>query len=469
VEMTIDEPAGGPSQPSTASDSQHGPSVPVIPMTPSASSNLRGRFEGPKRKKKVKGKRPVIHRQIRFISRCGALMGQGFGWAVVTLLNISCALGAGASEDSFAVCGDDIVGLWTLDMIHRFERNVSLAKLELNDEKSFKSPEGGVFCERHVLRTGSHTAECKEVVRLAEACASKAFLYESQAGMNDRLEEIAMGNRTQRTHPIHSCLKRSASRARRGTVIERGVPGTYSQGGGGAGCPDAVSVIAYAMHGSTRLGKKVPASYWGGDLSHLSSDPEELQEFNNSIRTLTNAELNQTGPRVSVEELRTKLKVNREFNRRMEGGTRPMHERKLFTWSRIRSTCIANRETAIDFIKHSANSPILALKRLFEPQLGHSQADEHATRRNGAPIVTSAPAGARLHVLPSRKLRHKVIWQLHRQRFSSAISLLSRSWRRTVPESAVRPLFTLHVGARERRSARSYEEKPTWAVNTDTP
>jgi hypothetical protein len=98
----------------------------------------------------------------------GIHMGLGPTWIVLSLLNIGCALRAGASLRSFAVCGDDLIGWWPTDIINRYKANIRECGLEINDDKSFISKTSGVFCEGLVEVQTATSAEVKWHEKMAE-------------------------------------------------------------------------------------------------------------------------------------------------------------------------------------------------------------------------------------------------------------------------------------------------------------
>jgi hypothetical protein len=58
---------------------------------------------------------------------------------------------------SYRLKGDDLIGLWTMDEIHRYQNCIeSLTGMQVNLDKSFVAKDRGVFCEKSYFRRG-HT------------------------------------------------------------------------------------------------------------------------------------------------------------------------------------------------------------------------------------------------------------------------------------------------------------------------
>ncbi|QJT93774.1 RNA-dependent RNA polymerase [Erysiphe necator associated narnavirus 42] len=89
-------------------------------------------------------------------TRLGAHMGLGTTWTVLSLLNHYAASQA-ARDSSFAICGDDLVGIWTRHQINVYEYHLERMGLIPNKDKAYEGS-GGVFCEQIVLkgRDGSY-------------------------------------------------------------------------------------------------------------------------------------------------------------------------------------------------------------------------------------------------------------------------------------------------------------------------
>lgn len=180
---------------------------------------------------------------------CGALMGLGPGWTVLTILNAFAAVRAGCSEDSFRVCGDDLIGLWTEEQIAGYNDNIKMLGLESNVKKSFKSATFGVFCEMLMRRTSEFTADSVTFLRIGEASATRAVDHDHGPACLDAL----LTKRTQ-LRPIAKCVQRTQSK-----LGLHKYPGLFREGGGGNRRPaSATSAIAFLHHGPLSFIRRSP-------------------------------------------------------------------------------------------------------------------------------------------------------------------------------------------------------------------
>jgi hypothetical protein len=81
---------------------------------------------------------------------CGIHMGLGPTWVVLCILNGFAAWKAGAKKDSYAICGDDLVGLWSDKIIKKYKKILNQMGIPINHDKSYIARRG-VFCERLVV------------------------------------------------------------------------------------------------------------------------------------------------------------------------------------------------------------------------------------------------------------------------------------------------------------------------------
>jgi len=201
----------------------------------------------------------------KFISRCGALMGLGPGWFVLCVVNAFCAFLSGASKKSFAVCGDDLIGLWPSRVADAYEHNLRVMGLVPNTSKSFRSERYGVFCERLVERRGTR-ARSQAMLRIGEATAAKA-----RANFN----ELSVVDPLTRSHR-NEILSGLAQRVAKGLCFPDALPGPLGSGGGGYGKATVETVISYIKYGPIQLTR------------HASriADDEEITNLRASLRVL---------------------------------------------------------------------------------------------------------------------------------------------------------------------------------------
>jgi len=101
----------------------------------------------------------------------GAHMGLGTTWTLLCLLNLYAARQA-APDASFAICGDDLIGLWTSEQVQSYKDHIHILGLRLNEPKSFYGRHG-VFCEALVSMTSDTTARGRCVAKISEVTCPK--------------------------------------------------------------------------------------------------------------------------------------------------------------------------------------------------------------------------------------------------------------------------------------------------------
>jgi hypothetical protein len=184
--------------------------------------------------------------------RCGALMGLGPGWITLSLANSYAAMRAGAKTESFAVCGDDLVGLWPARVADAYERTIAKLGLVANVEKSYRGT-GAVFCEQFgvvVPAHDGHRLRLRPQVHLAEASGAESRVQgkplDAGLGQVDSLRDIAEGQ-GRAAKPIRRLAARTASRL---ALKGRGIlPGRVRDGGGGYGPTTVATLRSYLVGG----------------------------------------------------------------------------------------------------------------------------------------------------------------------------------------------------------------------------
>lgn len=117
----------------------------------------------------------------------GIHMGLGVSWIILSLLNSFAAWNAGATKDSYRICGDDLIGFWPRETFQAYARTLKELGMAINDRKTFSGPRG-VFCERLVVIHADGAARSTQRFTLAEATAAK-----TKAGLTDHLSPSWMG------------------------------------------------------------------------------------------------------------------------------------------------------------------------------------------------------------------------------------------------------------------------------------
>jgi len=186
---------------------------------------------------------------------CGALMGLGPSWTILSILNAFCA--KHTDIRSFKTCGDDLIGLWTEEEIKIYKENVTKIKLLLNDTKCFKSRNYGVFCERFVKRIG-RKAIVTESIRLSQATGMRSIDKKKGVLVSDDLYKLATQPRGHFTgiklvRAVRNTCLQTSIRLARGNKRYSSLPGLFSQGGSGVSKANERTVLSYLLHGSVNL------------------------------------------------------------------------------------------------------------------------------------------------------------------------------------------------------------------------
>jgi hypothetical protein len=188
------------------------------------------------------------HNAVAYKVVCGALMGLGPGWTALSFINAFCAKAAGATEDSFKVCGDDLIGFWSPEVIKQYNLLLEKFRLKSNPTKSFCNRDYGVFCERFVVRKGT-TAHAKTCVRIGEAVGSRAIDGDKGLLVVDSLK------RAKACRQLYKRAQRTSYRQALGNQ-----PGRISQGGGGRVVADARTFKAFVLGERLTLCTKTKSS-----------------------------------------------------------------------------------------------------------------------------------------------------------------------------------------------------------------
>jgi len=163
----------------------------------------------------------------------GVHMGEGISWSILCLINGWAAWQAGASKDSYAICGDDLIGFWSRETADRYEANLEHVGLVINKSKSFFSPKG-VFCERLVEVCQDGKARSVQRLTMAEAGGQKHGwgLGENWQSVLQHLEaKVLHWRQTNARDPLHDLVLDTMQRIK----PHKSAPGPTCVGGSGLG------------------------------------------------------------------------------------------------------------------------------------------------------------------------------------------------------------------------------------------
>ncbi|QJT73727.1 RNA-dependent RNA polymerase [Botrytis cinerea narnavirus 4] len=87
----------------------------------------------------------------------GTLMGIPLSFPMLNLIHLYVCESIGARRDTYYICGDDLIALWSISLIRKYKHALlKLTGMLLNDTKSFISKSRGIFCEKafHLAKDG---------------------------------------------------------------------------------------------------------------------------------------------------------------------------------------------------------------------------------------------------------------------------------------------------------------------------
>jgi hypothetical protein len=108
------------------------------------------------------------------LTKNGIHMGLGCSWTILSLINSFSAWYAGARKETYAICGDDLIGFWNNQVKDGYVDTLERLGLVVNKSKSFFGKRG-VFCEQLVSTSADMTsARARDVGHLSHITAAKA-------------------------------------------------------------------------------------------------------------------------------------------------------------------------------------------------------------------------------------------------------------------------------------------------------
>jgi len=186
----------------------------------------------------------------------GIHMGEGISWPILCLINGWAAWHAGATKESYAICGDDLIGFWSRKTADRYETNLEAAGLVINKSKSFFSPRG-VFCERIVEVCPDGSARSTQRLTMAEAGGQKHGWGsgENWQQVLQALEgKVLHWRQTNDKDPLHNLTQDTIARIR----PHKSASGPTSIGGSGSGQARPELIVGFLQRNG-RLPKSGPS------------------------------------------------------------------------------------------------------------------------------------------------------------------------------------------------------------------
>jgi len=210
------------------------------------------------------------HGEASTLTSGGVHMGLSGTWSILCCLNAFCAYKAfkknmALTRRATAVCGDDLVALFTPHERTIYDQTVTDIGLVNNVAKSHYS-HNGVFCERPVVKDLKHSDRkeahytCLKIVSVAECCG-----MQTQLGLsNNPLDTLGMLGSITKNQGLYAAQRNAAKTASRQIQRDRhiklldGLPA--SAGGNNLQVRDkkrvAYCLLGYLMKGPIRLSTK---------------------------------------------------------------------------------------------------------------------------------------------------------------------------------------------------------------------
>jgi hypothetical protein len=180
----------------------------------------------------------------------GVHMGLGPSWILLCFINGYAAWDARAPKESYAICGDDLIGAWPLFIRQRYDANLSACALVINQSKSGYGIRG-TFCEQLVEPTGvsviggrkTWTWKSKDVGHLSQEAGTVFF---AKATSDKRLTALLTADALARG--AQTPLSRRTFRKvlpLRPELVSKLKSGCVTIGGSGQGPPELGGIISY--------------------------------------------------------------------------------------------------------------------------------------------------------------------------------------------------------------------------------
>jgi hypothetical protein len=276
----------------------------------------------------------------------GLHMGLGPSWCVLAVLNMFAASESGASRFSSAICGDDLVGLWTSVQRERYNDALRTLGLVLNRTKSFIAPRG-VFCEQLVVMCGPHEA-------VATDLGHYGHIFAARSAENHHRSRWSVAANL----PKQGLPKRLAESTRR--LLTRGPPkgGRVEWGGNGGGSISLGGLKVLAQKGPLALARTKYGR--GNELPrHAPTLPSHIID---KVKLASNQE--QTGgDDLTSADLLVYLQTAFEMERRWLGGDVTRVQERLTQTQHAKRSRQSQKTTSLAAVRQAVKSAELSSKQ----------------------------------------------------------------------------------------------------------
>jgi hypothetical protein len=200
----------------------------------------------------------------------GVLLGLGISWTCLSVLNAYNAFTGDWKDETFKICGDDLLGLWRDARREHYVRRTESSGLKLNASKSFLSAHTGVFCERLERVVRGQTVALTRI-GMRQAAAGKYRARPGKTGLVSVREGLSAALKTERG-PLRRLIKTTLRRTK-----VKGMPSGPGWLGGDGGPIETQSQ-------ATEVRAMLIAWLYRGDCSTMRGTTEA--QWADALRTL---------------------------------------------------------------------------------------------------------------------------------------------------------------------------------------
>jgi len=255
----------------------------------------------------------------------GIHMGLGTSWTILSLLNMWAA--RHSPTNSYGICGDDLLGLWTPDQILDYEAQFRSIGVPVNKQKSFYGVRG-VFCEQlyevEITQPG-YVARVVPTVKLGDASAKRGITSgEELARLRQITQDASSTKPVQRLaqHRIDSVPLRLRAR---GPAPIGGTGGRPSEN---LACKAIFALLTQRLSiNEARMSGTAKELY--RQLSHCGRDPNgvDLQDLHAGLlRALEVTEITRKGRRMEFAKTRAELNRRQRLIRKIKRQPLPSNQ-----------------------------------------------------------------------------------------------------------------------------------------------
>nr|WLK77409.1 RNA-dependent RNA polymerase [Suillus luteus narnavirus 1] len=260
------------------------------------------------------------------VTRGGAHMGLGVTWTVLCLMNHYAATVASDAENSFAICGDDLVAYWTPHQIKIYESIMSELGLVLNTSKSYTG-ESGVFCEKLISKEVKNRkfASSIDIPKISELTSVKSL--PTRTTFMDWRQQL----RSSESHLTKYVIKKSMSK------FSRHLPSVHQSLGGNGHVRDNIGYAA-----------QIISLLQSGKMDINTGLSADLKKELNSVILLSTQKRDPNTVYVPVDDIIVDLTIN--YDRETSFRGEKLKKRRELPRKVVRSRALQRERQMIKYI-----------------------------------------------------------------------------------------------------------------------